>query len=40
MAHVEADLNAIVLGNEDLIAAGRAIKRQEGIMVDDRMYNN
>lgn len=35
MAHVEADLNAVILGNEDLIAAGRAIKRQEDSIVDD-----
>ena len=38
MAHVEADLNAIILGNEDLIATGRAIKRQADSIVNDVKY--
>lgn len=39
LAQVDADLSANGLGNEDLMAAGRANKRQEESMVDDLIYN-
>lgn len=39
MAHVDADLNAKLRGNEGLIAAGRAIKRQEDSMMSDLIYD-